>query len=96
LSIEKILTCITPPFYIEPALGILHGEKDDNHAQSDASVECSRQNVIVSHPPSEVEAADTVVEDESDQGPRRVIDSTARGDGPNTCKENWNIDVSPE
>ena len=63
-----VLTCIAPPLDFETALGVLHGE-DDDHAQPDASVQCSGENVVVSHPPSEVEAADIVIEDETDNSP---------------------------
>jgi hypothetical protein len=88
------LTRITPPVDFEPT--ILHSEENEDHAHSDASVKCSRENVVISHPPSEVEAADAVVEDEADDRPGYIVDSAAGGNGTNTSEENWDVDVSPE
>lgn len=65
---EKYLR-VSPPIDINTALGVLHTEEYHNHAQRNACVKCSRKDIIVSHPPSEVEAANAVVEGEASENP---------------------------
>lgn len=74
----------------------MHAEEDNDHADGDASVECGRKDVVVPHPPSEVEPADAIVEDESDNGPRRVINPTTGRDSTNTSEEHGHVNVAPE
>jgi hypothetical protein len=87
---------IAPPIDVEATFRILDNEEDNNHADCDASIEGGRQNVVVTHPPSEVVPPYEVVEDEAHNSPRRIVDSCGRGHSTNTGEANWNIDVSPE
>jgi len=87
---------IAPPIDIEATLRILDGEEDNDQAQRDASIEGSRQDVVVTHPPSEVESTHEEVENEAHKGPRRIIDSCGGRHGTNTSEADWDIDKSPE
>ena len=93
---DIIRTRIAPPLHFEPALGILHSEEEDDHAQTDAGIQCCGENVVVSHPPSEVEATDIVIEDEADHSPRREVESAAKGNCADISEEKWDVNVSPE
>lgn len=79
-----------------PILGVLHGKEYDKKAQCDACVKASREDVVVSHPPSEVETAHEPLEDKSSHDPRGVVDSGSRWYGANAGEEHWYIDVSPK
>ena len=67
---------ITPPVDIDTSgFPYLQCEKYHSHGQYNATVKCRRQNIVVTHPPSEVEAANAIIEDETDEDPRYVINS---------------------
>jgi len=53
--------------------GQLQGKEYGDEAENDARIESRRKNIIVSHPPTEVEAPHEPLEEETDQGPRRNV-----------------------
>lgn len=87
---------ITPPVNLESPFWILNDKKYYNHCDCYTSIKCSRQDIIVTHPPSEAIPSDEVVEGETRDGPRCVIDATAGWDSTNTSKEDGDVDVSPK
>ena len=87
---------IAPPIDGKATLWILDGEEDNDHTKRDASIESGRQDVVVTHPPSEVEPTDKVVKDKAHKAPRRIIDSCRRRHGIKTGEADWDIDESPE
>ena len=67
---------ITPPVEIETSrFPYLQCEKYHSQGQHEASVECRRQNIVVTHPPFKAEAANAIIEDEADEDPRYVVNS---------------------
>lgn len=87
---------IPPPVDFEAALGVNDGEEYDDHANRDAGVEGSGQDVVVTHPPSEVPATHAEVKDKANEAPGHVVDPGTGGDGAEASEANWNIDVAPE
>jgi hypothetical protein len=97
LGISSILPhIIPPPTQIEPTLGVLHAEKNDEQAEPDAGVEPRRQDVVVPHPPPEMNPPHIKVEYKPNDSPRRVVDSRGRWDSTYACEENRDVDVSPD
>jgi hypothetical protein len=73
---RKKNSLITPPVENDTSgCPYLQCEKYHSQGQHDATVECRRQNIVVTHPPSEVEAANAIIEDETDEEPRYVVNS---------------------
>jgi hypothetical protein len=67
---------ITPPVKIDTSgFPYLQCEKYRSQGQHNATVECRRQDIVVTHPPSEVEATNAIIEDETDDEPRYVVNS---------------------
>ena len=70
-------------------------EEDDDNRKCNTAVECCRENVIVSHPPSEVEASHEVLEDSTDNEPSGIVNS-GRGNEPvQTGEHDRYIDKTP-
>ena len=71
---------ITPPVKGDTSgFPYLQSEKYRRQGQHETTVECRRQNIVVTHPPSEAEAANAIVEDETGEGPRYVVKSCSWG-----------------
>ena len=67
---------ITPPVDIDTSgFPYLQCEKHHSHGQHKTTIKCRRQNIVVTHPPSEVEAPNAIIEDETDEEPRNVVNS---------------------
>lgn len=60
---------VAPPADIDAAFRQLKGKENDDEAEYDAPIESHRGEIIVSHPPTEVEAPHEPLEDESRQDP---------------------------
>jgi len=87
---------VAPPAEIDATFGQLQGEEDDDEADDDARIESRRKKVIVSHPPTEVEAPHEPLEDETGDEPRRKADAVGRWDTAGCDQRNGNVDVAPE
>ena len=61
-------------------LRVLQAEEDQDHRNGDTRVQCSRKHVVVLRPPAEVAPANYVLESESDDCPRYVVDRSRRRD----------------
>lgn len=97
IRVRSILPYIVaPPVDVEPAFGQLHGEENDDEAEYDARIESHRGKIIVSHPPTEVEAPHEPLEDETRQDPRRKVYAVGRWDAVGRDQRNWDIDVAPK
>lgn len=95
-GIGRILPCdVAPPIELDATFGHLQYEKYEEDANSDASVETSREDVVVPHPPTEVISAHEPLEDKADEDPRGVVDSGCWGERPNACEKDRNVDVPP-
>ena len=81
---EEENALITPPVEINTSgFPYLQCEKYHSHGQHNATVKCRRQDIVVTHPPSEVEATNAVIEDETNEEPRNVVNSCSWGYGTN-------------
>jgi hypothetical protein len=74
----------------------LHGKVNENDADNDARIESHRGKIVVSHPPTEVEAPHKPLEDETRQGPRRKVYAVGRWDAGGCDQRNREIDVAPK
>lgn len=96
IRVRSILPYIVaPPVDVETAFRQLHGKENDDEAEYDARIESHRGKIIVSHPPSEVEASHEPLEDETRQGPRRKVYAVDRWDEVGPDQRNRDIDVAP-
>lgn len=86
---------VTPPVERDSTFRHLKKEEDDYHAERDACVETSGEDVVVAHPPPEVVAAHTPLEYEADNCPRREVDAIGRRHGANACEEHRDVYISP-
>ena len=91
-----LIYIVAPPFDVETALGQLHGKENDDEAEYDAGIESHRGEIIVSHPPTEVEASHEPLEDETRQDPRREVYAVGRWDAVGRDQRNRDIDVAPK
>jgi hypothetical protein len=97
IRVRSILPYIVaPPVEVETAFGQLQGKENDDEAEYDARIESHRGKVIVSHPPTEVEAPHEPLEDETRQDPRRKVYAVGRWDAVGRDQRNRDIDVAPK
>jgi hypothetical protein len=87
---------VAPPGDVEPAFGHLHGNENDDEADYDARIESHRGKIIVSHPPTEVEAPHEPLEDATRQDPRRKVYAVGRRDAVGRNQRNRDIDIAPK
>lgn len=66
---ETAHVLITPPVDVDAVLGELQCKENDKRSNRDARVKGSGQDVVVSHPPPEMESSNKVVEDETNERP---------------------------
>ena len=86
---------ISPPIELDAALGHLESEEDEDNTNSDASVQSSRQNVVVPHPPAEVVSAHEPLEDKADHNPGGVVNSGCGRHRTDACEEHGDVDIPP-
>jgi hypothetical protein len=77
-------------------LGELETEEDQDGTDGDARVESSGENIVVLAPPGEVPPTDVVLEDETDDTPRYVVDGSSGRDETGTGVDDGEIDVFDE
>jgi hypothetical protein len=87
---------VAPPVDVETAFGQLHGKENDDEAEYDARIESHRGKIIVSHPPTEVEAPHEPLEDATRNDPRRKVYAVGRWDAVGRDQRNRDIDVAPK
>jgi len=97
LRVRSILPyVVAPPVEAETAFGQLEGKEDDDEAEDEACIESRREKIIVSHPPTEVEAPHEPLEDETGDDPRRKVDTVSRWDAVGCDQCNGDVDVAPK
>jgi hypothetical protein len=87
---------VAPPVDVETAFGQLQGKENDDEAHYDARIESHSGEVIVSHPPTEVEAPHEPLKDATGYDPRRKVYAVRRWDAAGRDQRNWDINVAPE
>lgn len=91
-------TTIPPPcrdiVLTDPAIPReLQAEENQNSTDRHTRIESGRQHVVVLAPPSKVPPPDPVLEDETDNTPRYVVDSGSGWDITRTRVDNGEVDV---
>jgi hypothetical protein len=74
----------------------LQGKENEDEGEYDARIESHRGEIIVSHPPTEVETPHEPLEDETRQDPRRKVYAVERWDAVGRYQRNRDIDVAPK
>ena len=92
--------CVTPPIlYADtniPILWILQDEEYKYCADSQTGIQCSREDVVVLRPPSEMPPTDDKLEDEPDNGPGDVIDGGRGWDETRSREDEGEVDVADD
>jgi hypothetical protein len=87
---------VAPPDEVDTSLGVDDGEEHDDDAERDASVEGSGEDVVVAHPPAEVEATHKPLEDERDGEPGREVDPGRGRHRARAVEEHGHVHVTPD
>jgi len=96
LRVQCILSyCVAPLVGVDTAFRKLKGKEDGDEAEGDTRIESLRKKIIVSHPPTEVEAPHEPLEDATDEDPRQNIWSINGRDAVRCDQCNGDVDVAP-
>jgi len=90
---------VTPPsldtiFSNGAILGVLEYEKDQHCRYGNARIERRRQNVVVLRPPRKISPPNNILEDETNNTPRNVVDSRGRRNVSSTIEEDGEATMS--
>lgn len=72
----------------------MESEEDDDGGESKTDVQPSRQGVVVLHPPASPAVADELVEDESDEPPREIVQRGSRRDEAGAAEDDGRGEVA--
>lgn len=87
---------VPPPVEGESAFDVLQEEENEHEGEGEAGVERSGEDVVVAHPPPEVEATHEPLEEAANHDPRGVVDTRCRRHLAKTGEKDGSVDISPK
>ena len=87
---------VAPPVQLNTTFRQHEDEEDNDTADDNTRVEGSSEDVVVTHPPPEVEAAHEPLEEGANHEPRGEVDSGGRWHDTGRGEEKRHVDVAPD
>ena len=96
MGIRRVLPyIIAPPVEVDTAFRYLQGKEYDDEAEDDACVEPRSKQVIVPHPPTEMEASHEPLEEATNKDPRSVVHAIDGWNAVGCSQCDRDVDVAP-